>query len=204
MNDTPMTREDVKSAVREANAKGERPNLRYANLHGAHLSLADLSRADLHGAGLFGANLHGTILARAVLAHAGLRGADLTGADLRRADLTHTNLFGANLTGADLAGASLIGTRGVVGLGCTPSGNAYMVPLPNGTWRLSVGCWDGTHAELRTLIAGDDWPEAEGAEQDRRRPILAALADFAGTQAAYHDDWLQAVVKRWGDKEATR
>jgi len=57
-----MTREDVERIVREAHAKGERPdlcnanlsraNLRWADLCGANLSNANLSEAILYGANL--------------------------------------------------------------------------------------------------------------------------------------------------------
>ena len=133
-----------------------------------------------------------------------LYGVDLRGVDLSGLDLSGSDMRGANLDDTNLFDANLLWARGVVPLGHTPSGPAYMVPLPNGTWQLTVGCWDGTIADLRNLIAGDDWPEAEGVEQSRRRPILTRLADHADFLAAYHDDWLTAVVKRWGDKETTR
>lgn len=179
MTTTPMTRDDVKRIVREARVMGVRPVLDGADLREADLFEIDLSKAYL-------------------------RGVDLSGANLRGANLSRAKLDWANLSGADLYGADLRGAVGVVDLGRTPSGPAWMVPLPNGTWQLTVGCWDGTRAELRTLIAGDDWPDATGTEQARRRPILASLADHADNLAAYHHDWLQAVVKRWGDKETTR
>ena len=181
MTTTSVTRSEVERIVREAREKGDHPNLRGADLRDADLSEADLREVDLRWANLRWADLH-----RADLGGADLRWADLRGADLRDADLSEANLHGV---------------RGVIPLGCTPSGYARMAPLPNGTWRLTVGCWGGTTAELRTLIAGEDWPDATGPERDRRRPILAALADLADAQATYHAGWLTAVVKRWGDKE---
>ena len=73
-------------------AKGERADLRRADLSEADLRGADLSGADLRGADLSETNLSG-----ADLSEADLRGANLSGADLR----------GANLSGADLRRADL-------------------------------------------------------------------------------------------------
>lgn len=91
--------------------------------------------------------------------------ADLRWADLRGADLRGANLYGANLREA----------KGVLHI---PAG------LPSGEltlwhhdeeWRVRVGCWEGTPDDLRALIAKDrDWPEAEGEEIKRRRPLLEA------------------------------
>ena len=61
----------------EDDPKGERADLRGADLSDADLRGADLSDADLRGADLRGADL----------SDADLRGADLSGADLRGADL---------------------------------------------------------------------------------------------------------------------
>ena len=78
-------------------SRGERADLRgadlcQANLHEANLSGADLYQADLRGADLCQANLSG----------ADLSGADLYQADLRGANLHEANLYQANLRGADL------------------------------------------------------------------------------------------------------
>lgn len=136
-------------------AMGLQETLGLADLYGVDLSKADLSKADLSRADLYGAYL---------------RGAYLYGADLSRADLSGADLSGAYLSGADLSGA-----KGVLHI---PAG------LPSGTltlwqhddeWRVRVGCWEGTPDGLRALIAKDrDWPEAEGEEIKRRRPILEA------------------------------
>ena len=97
--------------------------------------------------------------------------------DLREADLRGANLCGANLYGASVSHPLL---------SCdTPSGRLTLVPLHD-HWHLRIGCWTGTTDDLRTLIAGDDWPEAEGAEQDKRRPVLAAIADLVDAHIAYH------------------
>ena len=142
---------------------------------------ANLYRADLRGADLRGADLHG---------------ADLCGADLHGADLYGANLRGANLYGANLRGA-LGGLLAIDGL---PSGSARLTPTPDG-WSLRVGCWVGTPATLRTLIAGTDWPEAQGAEQARRRPGLAALADLCDAHAAAHPDLVPALAEKWGTSD---
>ena len=77
-----------------------------------------------------------------------------------------------------------------------PSGHAIYWPTPYG-WSLRVGCWTGTPDTLRTLIAGDDWPEATGDERDRRRPGLAALADLCDAHAALHPGVIEDLAKRW-------
>ncbi len=128
---------------------------------------------------------------------ANLYGANLHGANLRRANLYGANLYEANLRGANLSGA-LGGLLAIDGL---PSGGARLAPTPDG-WSLRVGCWVGTTASLRALIAGTDWPEAQGAEQDRRRPGLAALADLCDAHAAAHPDLVPALAEKWGRTEA--
>ena len=147
------------------------------SLRGANLSWADLRGANLYGADLRGANLY----------WADLYGADLRGANLREADLRGANLREAGLRGADLYGADLreVSVSHPL-LSCdTPSGWLTLVPLHD-HWHLRIGCWTGTTDDLRTLIAGNDWPEAEGAEQDKRRPVLAAIADLVDAHCAYH------------------
>ena len=142
-------------------------DLREADLRGANLSWADLRGANLSWANLRGANLYG---------------ADLRGANLYGANLSWARLYGANLREADLRGASVSHPL----LSCdTPSGRLTLVPLHD-HWHLRIGCWTGTTDDLRTLIAGDDWPQAEGAEQDKRRPVLAAIADLVDAHIAYH------------------
>ena len=157
-----MTRDEVLRIVREAQGRGERPNLSGANL----------SEANLHGANLNGANLR------------------------------WVNLIWANLCGADLRGANLNGASGgVLAIDGLPSGSARLAPTPDG-WSLRVGCWVGTVEALRTLIAGTDWPEAEGEEQDRRRPGLAAVADLCDAHAAANPDLIADLAKRWGTDKA--
>ena len=59
-------------------------------------------RADLREADLRGANLHGANLRRADLREANLRGANLCETDLREANLRGAELRRANLRGADI------------------------------------------------------------------------------------------------------
>jgi hypothetical protein len=160
-------RDEVLRIVREAQGRGERPNLR-----GANLSEANLNGANLNGANLRWANLHG-------------------------ANLSEANLNGANLNGA---------SGGVLAIDGLPSGSARLAPTPDG-WSLRIGCWgDGTAtygpAALRDLIAGTDWPEAEGEGQDRRRPGLAAVADLCDAHAAANPDLIADLAKRWGTDKA--
>ena len=91
--------------LRWADLRGE--NLYKADLRGANLMGADLMGADLTGANLYKADLMETNLYKADLREANLRGADLSGADLRGADLSGADLMGADLRGADLSGAKL-------------------------------------------------------------------------------------------------
>ena len=170
---TPLTRDEVLRIVREARKRGERANL---------------SGADLRGADLGGADL---------------RGADLGGADLRGAYLSGAYLSGAYLRGADLRGANLSGAAGgLLAIDGLPSGSVRLAPTPDG-WALRVDCWgDGTATygpdALRDLIAGTDWPEARGAERDRRRPGLAALADLCDAHIAMWPDLVPDLAKQWG------
>jgi uncharacterized protein YjbI with pentapeptide repeats len=227
-----MTRDEVLRIVRESRQVGERPNLRGANLTGADLTGADLrwvnlsganltganlsgadlrwvnlSGANLTGANLSGANLTGANLTGVNLTGANLTGANLTGANLTGANLTGANLTGANLTGANLTGANLTGASGgVLAVDGLPSGPVRLAPTPDG-WSLRVGCWGAgtatySPAALRDLIAGTDWPEAEGDEQDRRRPGLAAVADLCDAHAAANPDLIANLAKRWGTDKA--
>ena len=146
-------------------------------------------RPDLYGANLSWADLYG---------------ADLYGANLSGANLSWANLHGANLSEADLSWANLSGALGgILRIDGLPSGQVTIIPTVDG-WRIKVGCWGwDTLDALRDLIAGTDWPDAEGAEQDDRRPGLAAVLASAAFHAAYHTDTLAAVVERWGGKGAT-
>ena len=77
--------------------KGERADLRYANLRNANLSYANLRYADLRNANLSYANLIYADLRYANLSYADLRYADLSYADLRYADLSNADLRYADL-----------------------------------------------------------------------------------------------------------
>ena len=117
------------------------------------------------------------------------------------------NLRGANLSEANLNGANLYGASGgVLAIDGLPSGSVRLTPTPGG-WALRVGCWgDGTAtygtSALRDLIAGTDWPEAEGDGQDQRRPGLAAVADLCDAHAAANPDLIADLAKRWGTDKA--
>ena len=140
---------------------------------------------------------------RAAVLEAAKAKADLRGADLRGADLRGADLRGANLRGADLRGANLQGAAGgLLAIDGLPSGSVRLAPTPDG-WALRVDCWgDGTATygpdALRDLIAGTDWPEARGKEQDRRRPGLAALADLCDAHIAMWPDLVPDLAKQWG------
>ena len=90
-------------------SRGERADLRGANLHEADLHEADLRGANLHEANLYQANLHEADLRGANLHEANLYRANLHEADLRRANLRGADLHEADLRGADLRGANLRG-----------------------------------------------------------------------------------------------
>ncbi len=137
-------------------------------------------------------------LSEANLSEANLYGADLSRADLSRANLSEANLYGANLSRADLSRDNLYGARwdGLV-LDGLPSGRALLTPTPEG-WVLRVGCEPGTVQHLRDIIAGDDWPSGCGeAERERRRPVLALVADLADAWIAAHPETVPDLAKRW-------
>ena len=200
---TPLTRDEVLRIVREARKRGERANLYGTDLYGTDLHGANLSGANLCGADLSGASLHWANLHGANLSGANLYGADLSGASLYGANLSGANLYGASLSGTDLYGANLSGAAGgLLAIDGLPSGSVRLAPTPDG-WALRVGCWgDGTATydpgALRDLIAGTDWPEARGKEQDRRRPGLAALADLCDAHIAMWPDLVPDLAKQWG------
>lgn len=220
-----MTRERVEEMVAAARAKGERPHLSCLNLSGLNLSGLDLSHADLSDADMRGTILVDTNLRYAYLAYANLRYAVLSrsnmiGANLRGADLSDANLHCANLTGAILADADLrlaflygailtavvlrgadmrdVKVRGLF-LDGLPSGDLAFLPTPCG-WCLTIGCWKGTTDELREMIAGNDWPEAEGEQITERRPMLEAAAAMCDAYAAANHEALaevKATAARW-------
>lgn len=223
-----MTRERVEERVAAARAKGERPhlstlNLSGLNLSGLDLSHADLSDADLRGTILVDANLRYAYLAYANLRYSVLSRSNMIGANLRGANLVNANLHCANLTGAILADANLrfafldgailtavvlrnadmrdVKVRGLF-LDGLPSGDLAFLPTPGGWW-LTIGCWKGTTDELREMIAGNDWPEAEGEQITERRPMLEAAADMCDAYAAANPEALvevKATAARWKDR----
>ncbi len=194
----------MSAAERTARAMAEieaaRQGHRRINLRGANLWGANLRGANLRGANLWDANLRGANLRGADLWGADLWGADLWGADLWGADLWGANLRGANLRDANLRDANLRdANRVVLSVTGLPSGQAILTPTPTPDgWTLRVGCWTGTVDELRTLIAGDKWPEAQGDQITVRRPMLAALADMCDAWIADRGDVLDAVIAKWG------
>lgn len=227
-----MNRDDVINLLRVASERGERPNLRGANLSGANLRYANLSRADLSYANLEFADLRGADLGFADLYDANLRGVDLRGAkirdanmlgvklrdaDLRDTDLSYTSLRDADLRyaslrGADLHeaimhGANLIGVNiryanlamtswsGLAIDGLHPY-RILLVPTQY-CWLMAIGCWEGTPDSLRTLIAGDVWPEAEGDEITRRRPLLEAALHMVDAHIAAHPNVIEDLKERW-------
>lgn len=172
-----------------------------SNLTGAKMSQATFSDADLRRATLNYADLHQAYFYRADMRDADLRGANLFQADMYRADMRDADLFCANLYDADLEYAVLIGANfvGLV-LDGLPSGRLIFIPTPEG-WHLTIGCWDGTTAELREMIAKDyDWPGAEGEEIIVRRPMLEAAADMCDSYAASHPHAvadMKSAADRW-------
>ena len=139
-------------------SRGERANLRYANLCGANLRGANLCDADLRGADLCGADLRGADLCgadlrNADLCYANLHDADLHDADLRGADLRYANLCGANLCGANLRDADLPAI--VLQVGPIGSRKDYVVYNASND-NIRCGCWNdykgGTLAEFEARV----------------------------------------------------
>lgn len=222
-----LTRDDVDRIVAEARKEGRTPdlygadlagvnlvwadlarvNLHRANLSGATLASASLCEADLHGASLHGANLCGANLREANLrgasmnwarlCEASLYGADLSGVAIYGADLREVALREVNLSGVNFRGANLRGVSEVLSVAGMPSGHGLHWPTPEG-WATRVGCWPGTLDELEAMIATDrGWPEAEGDECARRRPVLAAFIALCRAHEALHPDVIEALAKRW-------
>ena len=91
----------------EDSLRGNRADLRYADLKYANLIDANLSDADLRYANLSDADLSYADLRYANLSDADLSYADLSDANLRYANLRYANLSDADLSDADLSGANL-------------------------------------------------------------------------------------------------
>ena len=139
-------------------SRGERANLRYANLCGANLRGANLCDADLRGADLCDADLRGADLRNADLRNADLCGADLCGANLRDADLRDADLRGADLRNADLRNADLCGAdlpAIVLQVGPIGSRKDYVVYNASND-NIRCGCWNdykgGTLAEFEARV----------------------------------------------------
>ena len=150
--------------------RGDRADLRGANLSDANLSDADLSDANLRGANLRGANLRG----------ADLRGADLRGANLSDANLRGANLRGANLRGADLRGADLRGAdlRGadLPDLTFVIMGMEYAITITNGEY-LRAGCQNHKIEDWRQF-SKRDIAEMDGRRALKFYPRLLDVIDF--------------------------
>lgn len=187
-----MNREDVLQIIRVAHDWDEVPDLHGADLAGVDLTEANLNCADLTGADLRGADLHGADLRWADLTSTNLRGAYLTGADLRVASLTGADLRVGSLIRANLAGAAWGGfyVDGIHPYRC------LLIPTVD-DWTVVIGCWTGTVAGLRELIAGDDWPEATGDEIAERRPRLSAFCDLCDAHIATHPGVIDDLTERW-------
>lgn len=169
-----LSREKVGKIVKEARKEYKAPDLRGADLYRAHLCGADLWGADVRGANLRGADL---------------READLWGADLRGADLRRTDLYNSELNRCFFDGLQISET---------PSGKVTLIPTCDGWW-MQVGCWSGTPAELKALIARDEgWPEAQGEEILRRRPYLEAVLALCEVHMADHTQVIEDLKAKWG------
>ena len=127
-------------------------------------------------------------------------------------DLRGANLWGANLLGADLRGADLrdvdlrdaYGKPAVLAVTGLPSGAAVLVPWPDGC-ELRVGRWYGTPDSLAELIATDEvWPDAEGEECARRRPLLEALIVRCRAWIDAHPDAIAESVASQAEGERIR
>ncbi|CAB0942690.1 pentapeptide repeat-containing protein [Corynebacterium diphtheriae] len=172
---TSLTHEDVEKIIKKARAEYKAPDLRDVDLRGA-----DMSGADLWGADLRGADLRDVDLQSADLQAADLRGADLRGADLRDALLSYCFFGGLQISK-------------------TPSGQVTLIPTCDG-WRMQVGCWSGTPAELKDLISQDEgWPVAYGKEVLRRRPYLEAALALCEAHMADNVKIIDDLKAKWGD-----
>ncbi|CAB0836797.1 pentapeptide repeat-containing protein [Corynebacterium diphtheriae] len=205
---TSMTREEVEKIVAKARAENKTPNLRGANLRfadlcgadlrganlcGANLRFADLCGADLRGANLRDADFQGADLRFADLRFADLRFADLRFADLRFANLRFAELWGANLRGANLYNCIWDGLQ----ITQPPYGQVILTPTCKGWW-MSIGCWDGTPEELKTLISKDEGGIEAGDENHLPCSYLEAV--FALCEAYMKDNAkvIDDLKARWG------
>ena len=69
--------------------------------------------------------------------------------------------------------------------------------------QISIGCWSGTVADLRTLAASDRWPSgANEGRRDQFRPRLLAFADLCDAQIESWSDLMDP--KQYGGVVAVR
>ena len=100
-----------------------------------------------------------------------------------------TDLSGSNLRGSNLSSV------GGITFSAGPSGDGWMIRLDkdgkwtddDGVWKLTIGCFQNkTLDDLRDLIEDrKEWPEARGAERERRRPYLRAVLALCEAHIAY-------------------
>lgn len=189
---TSLIYEDVEKIIKKARAEHKAPDLRDADLQAADFQGANLQFANLQDANLWGANLR----------FADLQAANIQGANLQFADLQGADLRGADLRGADLRDALLSYCFfGGLQISETPSGQVTLIPTCDG-WRMQVGCWSGTPAELKDLISQDEgWPVAYGKEVLRRRPYLEAALALCEVHMADNAKVIEVLKARWGDDD---
>ena len=175
-----MTKEELKNVLElhllwiQGIKKGERADLRDADLCGANLRGADLRGADLRGADLCGANL---------------RGADLRGADLRGADL-----YGADLRDADLRGADL----------CDATSNErtmgfWLVCPENGEFTGFKKCADGN---IVTLLIPSDAKRSSATTRKCRasKALVLKIEDSLGNEITKtHSKYDKNFIYRTGE-----
>ena len=148
--------------------KGERANLKGADLRDIDLTGVNLECAVLEGVNLEGATIENVNLERAVLEDANLKGAKLRGerligayligADLKGADLVGANLIYAHLQNANLVGANLEGTN----LRCANLEGANLVGANLSNASLRCADLSGANVENAILPPSlDNLPEGE-------------------------------------------
>lgn len=166
---TSLIHEDVEKIIKKARAEYKAPDLRDVDLRGADMSGADLLGADLRGADLRDVDL---------------RSANLRGADLRFANLRSANLYNCIWDGLQITQP--------------PYGQVILTPTCKGWW-MSIGCWDGTPEELKTLISKDEGGIEAGDENHLPCSYLEAV--FALCEAYMKDNAkiIEDLKPQWGD-----
>ena len=175
-----------KSRGERANLRGadlcdadlRRADLRDADLRDADLRCADLRDADLCGADLRCADLRGADLCDADLRRADLRCADLRDADLCCADLRDADLRDADLRGADLRGADLPAI--ILQVGPIGSRKDYVVYNASND-NIRCGCWNdykgGTLEEFEARVE-EVYPSENKDTLKFRNEYLAVIGYF--------------------------